>query len=174
MKTLGKYEVLGEIAHGSMGVIYRARDPVLDRDVALKTIAGTRGMDPEIKERFYREARAGARLHHPNVIMVYDFGEQDGLLYMAMELLSGCDLRQWITARRHLPGRSPSRSRQRHRPPGHQAEQHISHRRTRPQDPGFRAGAAGGLTAYGRGEIARNSVLYGSRTDPGPALRCAQ
>ena len=65
MTTLGKYEVLGELARGSMGVIYRARDPILDREVALKTIAGTGGVDPELKERFYREARAGARLNHP-------------------------------------------------------------------------------------------------------------
>src|SRR5262249_27812294 len=55
------------------------------------------------KERFYREARAGARLHHPNVITVYELGEQDGLVFIALELLSGCDLRQFISARRELP-----------------------------------------------------------------------
>jgi serine/threonine protein kinase len=103
MTKLGKYEVIAEIGTGSMGVIYRARDPILDREVALKTIAGTGGLDPELKERFYREARAGARLHHPNVVTVYELGEQDGMLFIALELLSGCDLRQFITERRTLP-----------------------------------------------------------------------
>ena len=103
MKTLGKYEVLAELATGSMGVLYRARDTVLDREVALKTIAGTGSLDPELKERFYREARAGARLHHPNVITVYELGEHEGLVFIALELLSGCDLRQFIARRSPLP-----------------------------------------------------------------------
>src|SRR5215472_6949494 len=103
MTKLGKYEVVAELAKGSMGVLYRARDTVLDREVALKTIAGTGSLDPELKERFYREARSGARLHHPNVITVYELGEQDGLVFIALELLSGCDLRQFISARRELP-----------------------------------------------------------------------
>src|SRR5579864_6462996 len=102
MTKLGKYEVLGELSKGSMGVIYRGRDPILDREVALKTIAGAGGIDPEWKERFYREARAGARLHHPNVITVYELGEQEGLVFIALELLSGCDLRQFISERRGL------------------------------------------------------------------------
>jgi eukaryotic-like serine/threonine-protein kinase len=103
MKTLGKYEVLAELATGSMGVIYRGRDTMLDREVALKTIAGTGNLDPELKERFYREARAGAKLHHPNVITVYELGDQDGLVFIALELLSGSDLRHFIAERRQLP-----------------------------------------------------------------------
>ena len=103
MQTLGKYEVIAELASGSMGVIYRGRDTVLDREVALKTISGAGHMDPELKERFYREARAGAKLHHPNVITVYELGEQDGLVFIALELLSGCDLRNFISERRQLP-----------------------------------------------------------------------
>jgi serine/threonine protein kinase len=103
MARIGKYDVLGELGTGSMGVLYRAHDPVLDRDVALKTIAGSGGMDPELKERFYREARAGARLQHPNVVTVYELGDHDGTVFIALELLSGCDLRQFITERRQLP-----------------------------------------------------------------------
>src|SRR5690349_11293902 len=103
MTQLGKYEVLAELATGSMGVLYRARDTLLDREVALKTIAGTGNLDPELKERFYREARAGAKLHHPNVITVYELGEQDGLVFIALELLTGSDLRQFIAERRPLP-----------------------------------------------------------------------
>src|SRR5262245_44017645 len=103
MTKVGKYEVLAEMARGSMGILYRARDTVLDREVALKTIAGTGALDPELKERFYREARAGAKLHHPNVITVYELGEQGDLVFIALELLSGCDLRQFIAQRRELP-----------------------------------------------------------------------
>src|SRR3954454_15257479 len=103
MTKLGKYEVLAELSKGSMGILYRARDAALDREVALKTIAGTGALDPELKERFYREARAGAKLHHPNVITVYELGEQEELVFIALELLSGCDLRQFIAQRRQLP-----------------------------------------------------------------------
>jgi len=103
MQRIGKYEVAGELGTGSMGVIYRARDTILDRDVALKTIAGGGAVDPELKERFYREAKAGARLNHPNVVTVYELGEQDGMLFIALELLFGCDLRQFINERRSLP-----------------------------------------------------------------------
>ncbi|MGH9558921.1 MAG: protein kinase domain-containing protein [Bryobacteraceae bacterium] len=102
MNQVGKYEVHGEIGTGSMGVIYRARDTILEREVALKTIAGAGGLDPELKERFYREARAGARLQHPNVVTVFELGEHEGMMFLALELLSGCDLRQFIAERRAL------------------------------------------------------------------------
>src|SRR6266404_7004856 len=103
MQRIGKYEILAELGMGSMGVIYRARDTILDRDVALKTIAGGGALDPELKERFYREAKAGARLNHPNVTTVYELGEQEGMLFIALELLSGCDLRQFIGKRQTMP-----------------------------------------------------------------------
>src|SRR5580704_17439512 len=102
MKMLGKYEVLEELGTGSMGVIYRGRDTILDRDVALKTIARSGNLDPELKERFYREAKACARMQHPNVVAIYELGEQDGMLFIALELLNGCDLRQFISERRVL------------------------------------------------------------------------
>jgi eukaryotic-like serine/threonine-protein kinase len=103
MQRIGKYELAGELGTGSMGVIYRARDTMLERDIALKTIAGGGAVDPELKERFYREAKAGARLNHPCVVTVYELGEEEGLLFIALELLSGCDLRQFIQERRTLP-----------------------------------------------------------------------
>jgi serine/threonine-protein kinase len=102
MKQLGKYEVLEELGTGSMGVVYRARDTILDREVALKTIGGPGRLDPELKERFYREARACARMQHPNVVMIYELGEQDGMLFIALELLKGCDLHHFINERRPL------------------------------------------------------------------------
>src|SRR5262247_2095284 len=100
MKPLGKYEVIAEIATGATGSIYRARDQMLDRQVALKVLRTDPEMDPELKERFYREARVCARLAHPNIITVYDLGEAEGNLYIAMELLSGSDLRKILAENR--------------------------------------------------------------------------
>jgi hypothetical protein len=103
MTKLGKYELIREIKSGSMGVVYLARDVVLDREVALKTILPGSAVDPEIRERFYREARACARLAHPAIVTVYDFGEENGTAYLAMELLQGTDLRRILAERRDIP-----------------------------------------------------------------------
>ena len=103
MKLIGKYEVIAEIGTGSMGAIYQARDQVLDRIVALKVLRTDADLDPELKERFYREARACARLAHPNIITVYDLGEAEGAVYIAMELLNGSDLRKLLQENRTPP-----------------------------------------------------------------------
>ncbi|MEO8359448.1 MAG: protein kinase [Vicinamibacteria bacterium] len=97
-KTFGKYEALSHLGSGAMGVVWRAQDPVLGRTVAIKTISASLGSDNENKERFLREARAAAQLNHPNIITVFDFGQADSELYMAMELLEGKDLKELITA----------------------------------------------------------------------------
>jgi serine/threonine-protein kinase len=90
----GKYEIVGRIGHGTMGDVYRARDTALNRDVAIKTIADEMGGDETLRKRFLREAQSAARLNHPNIVTVYDFGQDRGKLYMAMELLEGTDLKQ--------------------------------------------------------------------------------
>lgn len=97
-KTFGKYEAISHLGSGAMGVVWRAQDPVLGRTVAIKTISASLGSDNENKERFLREARAAAQLNHPNIITVFDFGQADNELYMAMELLEGKDLKELITA----------------------------------------------------------------------------
>ena len=102
MTRVGKYELAEKLGEGSMGVIYRAKDTVLERDVALKTLTTAGVHDGELLERFYREARACARLRHPNIVTVYDFGEDGSLAYIAMELLEGEDLRAVIAERRAL------------------------------------------------------------------------
>jgi len=90
---VGKYEIRGQLGKGAMGVVYVAHDPVLDRRVALKVMAANVLDDPDLKERFRREARAVARLQSPNVVTVHDFGyDRHGAPYIAMELLSGTDL----------------------------------------------------------------------------------
>ena len=94
LKQLGRYLIEEEIGRGAMGVVYKAHDPVLDRTVALKTIV----LDEDALEReeyhsrFFQEAKAAARLNHPALITIYDFGEEDSLAYMAMELLKGTEL----------------------------------------------------------------------------------
>jgi serine/threonine-protein kinase len=99
---LGRYEIFEQLGTGSMGTVYRAHDTVLDRDVALKTIRTSGEVEPEIRERFYREARACARLQHPSIVSVYDLGEVSEVAFIAMELLRGEDLRKVIERRKSL------------------------------------------------------------------------
>jgi len=93
-KQLGRYRIDAELGRGAMGVVYKAHDPMLDRTVALKTIALDDAAQDreEYQARFFQEAKAVARLNHPAVITIYDFGEEDALAYMAMELLGGSEL----------------------------------------------------------------------------------
>ena len=89
----GRYEIVGEVGRGAMGVVYKAVDPVIGRTVAVKTIrlseAGTGLSRPELLSRFQTEARAAGLLTHPNIVVVYDAGEEDGLYYITMELVDG-------------------------------------------------------------------------------------
>jgi serine/threonine-protein kinase len=89
---IGKYDIRGKIGQGAMGEVFKGHDPVLGRDVAIKTMAGGH-TDSTLLQRFQREAQSAARLNHANIITVYDFGEEQGRLYMAMELLEGTDLK---------------------------------------------------------------------------------
>jgi serine/threonine-protein kinase len=96
----GRYEVLGELGRGAMGVVYRATDPVIGRPVAVKTIrlseAGTGLSRQELLARFQTEARAAGLLTHPNIVVVYDAGEENGLYYITMELVDGKSLQHLI------------------------------------------------------------------------------
>jgi serine/threonine protein kinase len=100
-EKIGKYEVIELIGRGGMGMIFKARDPVLDRLVALKVISSLE-ITPELRTRFYREAQACARLSHPNIVTIYDMGEDDGRLFIVMELLEGEELRRLIARRAPL------------------------------------------------------------------------
>jgi serine/threonine-protein kinase len=95
-ERIGKYRILGEVGRGTMGIVYEALDPVLKRRVALKTISVQVAPDEEALQRFRREAQAAALLNHPNIVTIHDYGEESGLLYMAMEFLEGPDLRDAI------------------------------------------------------------------------------
>ena len=96
INRLGRYEILGELGRGAMGVVYRARDPIIDRVVALKTIdlALTGAALASFEERFFQEARSAGRLNHPNIVTIYDAGKAEGVAYIAMEFLEGTSLRE--------------------------------------------------------------------------------
>ncbi len=97
IKTLGKYQIRGELGKGAMGVVYLGFDPALEREVAIKVMGGATVSDPDLKKRFEVEAKASAKLQHPNIVTVYDFGyDEQGAPYMAMEYLKGQDLEQRI------------------------------------------------------------------------------
>ena len=86
---LGPYEVAAPLGSGGMGEVYRARDPRLDRDVALKVLPDTFTRDPERRMRFEREAKTIAALSHPHILGIFDVGSQDDLYYVVTELLEG-------------------------------------------------------------------------------------
>ncbi len=94
-ERIGRYRVIAELGRGAMGVVYRARDEGLERDVAIKVM--TRGAsEAAARARFQREARAAAKLQHPNIIVIYELGEHDGAPFMVLELLEGMDLQRAI------------------------------------------------------------------------------
>ncbi len=94
---LGPYEVIEPLGAGGMGQVWKARDPRLGRDVAIKIIAHERSDDVTLQSRFEREARALSALNHPNIVCVYDVGEQDGAQFIVSELVHGESLRQTIS-----------------------------------------------------------------------------
>jgi serine/threonine protein kinase len=96
-------EILELLGQGGMGIVYKARQPRLDRFVALKILPAEAGHDPAFAERFAREARALAKLTHPGVVTVYDFGESDGRFYLLMEFVDGVNLRRLLRDRRLEP-----------------------------------------------------------------------
>jgi serine/threonine protein kinase len=96
-------EILELIGHGGMGVVYKARQPRLDRLVALKLLPQSLAADAAFAERFNREARVLARLNHPNIVTVHDFGQSGGFFYLLMEFVDGVNLRQAMQAGRFTP-----------------------------------------------------------------------
>jgi serine/threonine-protein kinase len=103
----GRYEFMGELGRGAMGVVYKAMDPVIGRTVAVKTIRlseeGTGLSRPELVTRFQTEARAAGLLTHPNIVVVFDAGEEDGLYYITMELVEGKSLQALLDGGHAFP-----------------------------------------------------------------------
>lgn len=98
---IGRYEISHEVGRGAMGIVYEARDRELDRKVALKMIIHS-GI-PELAERFMAEARAMARLPHPNIVTIYELGNYEGMKFIAMEFIEGLNLKQWLDVEHRKP-----------------------------------------------------------------------
>jgi serine/threonine-protein kinase len=104
--TLGRYEIEKELGRGAMGTVFLGKDPKINRHVAIKTLRLDEvdaSMATEVKERFFREAESAGRLNHPNIVTIYDAGEEQELGYIAMEVLDGKDLKEWCTKETLLP-----------------------------------------------------------------------
>ena len=105
--TLGRYEIVKELGRGAMGTVYLGRDPKINREVAIKTMALSQEFESdelqEVKERFFREAETAGRLTHPNIVTIFDAGEEHDLAYIAMEFLNGTDLSPFTKKEKLLP-----------------------------------------------------------------------
>ncbi len=105
--TLGRYEVVKEIGKGAMGTVYLGRDPKINRVVAIKTLALSQEFEQgdleRVKQRFFREAETAGSLNHPNIVTIYDAGEEHDLAYIAMEYLEGKDLTTYVKSGKILP-----------------------------------------------------------------------
>lgn len=104
---LGRYQVEKELGKGAMGIVYMGRDPKIGRQVAIKTMALSQEFEPDelagVKERFFREAETAGRLTHPNIVSIFDAGEEHDLAYIAMEFIRGHDLTRYTKPNNLLP-----------------------------------------------------------------------
>jgi hypothetical protein len=100
---IGRYRITGRIGKGGMGMVYRGLDESLEREVAVKTLVAEGSFDPDSRRRFEIEARAAAKLAHPNIVTVHELGEDRGILFIAMEMLPGVDLESLLRAGESLP-----------------------------------------------------------------------
>jgi serine/threonine protein kinase len=105
-RTLSHYKVLDELSRGGMGIVYRALDTKLDREVALKVLPPELVADPERKRRFIQEAKAAAKLNHPHIGMVFEIDDADGTTFIAMELIRGEPLKDVMNKGRLSPTRA--------------------------------------------------------------------
>ena len=101
-QTIGRFEIESLLGSGSMGEVYKAWDPTLERFIALKVIHSSVTVQERVRERFMREAKAASKLRHPSIVTVYDLGEFNGQLFLVMEFVPGEDLQKVIDRRQPL------------------------------------------------------------------------
>ena len=104
-RTLSHYEITQELSRGGMGVVYRALDTKLDREVALKVLPPELMEDETRKRRFVQEAKAAAAIHHPNIATIHEIDEADGVHFIVMELIEGEKLTDLLARERLTPSR---------------------------------------------------------------------
>ncbi len=97
-QTLGHYRIVQKLGEGGMGVVYKARDTQLERDVALKVLPADAVTDPAARARLVREARTASKLNHPHICTIHEVGEADGQVFVAMELVEGQSLSARLAA----------------------------------------------------------------------------
>ncbi|MBL9129106.1 MAG: serine/threonine protein kinase, partial [Verrucomicrobiales bacterium] len=131
-RRLGDYELIEVIGRGGMGVVYRARQSSLERDVALKLLPGGEFARPDFLKRFRREALAAARLRHPNIVAIHDGGEHDGVAFYSMELVAGRTLAEILADGPLSARRAAEYLREIARAVGHAHEAGILHRDLKP------------------------------------------
>ena len=104
-QSLGRYEIVAELGRGAMGIVYKARDPIIERHLAIKTLRADFPEDQRaaVRERFLREARSAGKLSHPAIVVIHDVGESDGVAYLAMEFLQGESLQALLAKPDRLP-----------------------------------------------------------------------
>ncbi|MEP6995917.1 MAG: serine/threonine-protein kinase, partial [Acidobacteriota bacterium] len=131
---LGPYEILGPIGAGGMGEVYRARDPRLNREVAIKVLPASFSQDADRLRRFEQEAKAAGVLNHPNITAVYDIGSHDGAPYVVQELLEGETLRAELAGGRFSPRKAIDSARQMAEGLAAAHEKGIVHRDLKPEN----------------------------------------
>jgi hypothetical protein len=160
-KQFGRYIIVAELGRGAMGAVHRAVDPLIERDVAIKTLLPTLPPEvmAEVRERFLREARSAGRLNHPNIVTIYDVGEQEGVAYIAMELLEGRSLQQVIRDGEKLPvERIADLIAQVAEGLDHAQDYKITHRDIKPANIMVSAAGRAKLTDFGVAHVASSSM----------------
>jgi hypothetical protein len=146
--TLGRFQLRQELGRGAFGVVYRAHDPILDREVAVKVPLFT-AHEPALRERFLREARTAARLRHPNIVTVHDCGFDGEQVYIAYELVQGVPLSDRLAAERPNPRQAAQWIRALALALHHAHEQGVLHRDVKPANILIEAGNRPRLTDFG-------------------------
>ena len=182
----GRYQVIASLGKGGMGLVYKAYDPVLDRTVALKKMIATVVDSEEGRQRFYIEARAAARLNHPNIVTIHELEEYSGDIYIVMELLDGVSLAAFMRQRVHMPLAGYLTIIAQIADGLHYAHKRaIVHRDIKPpnlvlttdrqpQDPRLRHRAARLERNHEEREAARHAALHGARAGEGTGGRRAR
>jgi serine/threonine protein kinase len=162
---LGPYEILGQIGAGGMGEVYRAKDPRLGRDVAIKVLPTSFSADADRLRRFEQEAKAAGLLNHPNITIVYDIGSADGAPYVVQELLEGETLRAELASGRFAPRRAIDYAMQIAHGLAAAHDKGIVHRDLKPENVFVTAGGRVKILDFGLAKLTQTESGSGPQTN---------